>query len=30
LNALVYMYMSYGIPIVYYGTEAKLSGGADP
>jgi hypothetical protein len=22
--------MTYGIPIVYYGTEAKLQGGADP
>ena len=22
--------MSYGIPIVYYGTESRLSGGADP
>jgi glycosidase len=30
LNAITYIYMSYGIPIVYYGTEAKLAGGDDP
>ena len=30
LNALTYIFMSYGIPTVYYGTESQLSGGADP
>lgn len=30
LNTLTYVFMSYGIPIMYYGTEAKLSGGSDP
>ena len=30
LNALAYIYLSYGIPIVYYGTEARLNGGTDP
>ncbi len=27
---LTYIYLSYGIPIVYYGTEALLMGGPDP
>ena len=30
LNAIVYTYMSYGIPMVYYGTEALFNGGSDP
>ena len=30
LNALTYLFMSYGIPSVYYGTESQLSGGVDP
>ncbi|KAH3766637.1 acidstable alpha-amylase [Pelomyxa schiedti] len=29
-NALVYILMSQGIPIVYYGTEQGYSGGSDP
>ena len=27
LNTLSYIFMSYGIPMFYYGTEAKFSGG---
>jgi alpha-amylase len=27
---LTYIYMSYGIPFFYYGTEAAFSGGNDP
>ncbi|CDW80492.1 acidstable alpha-amylase [Stylonychia lemnae] len=30
LNALTYAFMSYGIPILYYGTEGRLNGGSDP
>jgi glycosidase len=30
LNMLTFIYMSYGIPIFYYGTEALLSGAEDP
>ena len=30
LNMLTYLYMSYGIPILYYGTEALFTGGKDP
>ena len=30
LNSLSYIFMSYGIPFVYYGTEGKLFGGSDP
>ncbi len=30
LSMLTYMYMSYGIPIFYYGTEALFPGGRDP
>jgi glycosidase len=30
LNALTYIYMSQGIPMVYYGTEGYLNGGDDP
>jgi len=29
-NALVYVLLSQGIPIVYYGTEQAFSGGSDP
>ena len=27
LNAITYNFMAYGIPMVYYGTESRLSGG---
>ena len=30
LNILTYLYMSYGIPILYYATESKFNGGDDP
>ena len=30
LNALTFIYMTRGIPIVYYGTEALMDGGRDP
>lgn len=30
LNILTYIYLSYGIPMIYYGTEAAFSGGNDP
>jgi alpha-amylase len=30
LNMLTYQYMSYGIPMLYYGTEALFTGGKDP
>jgi glycosidase len=30
VNALTYIYMSYGIPMIYYGTESLYNGGADP
>lgn len=30
LNIMTYIYMSYGIPIFYYGTEDLFSGGSDP
>lgn len=29
LNALTYIYMSRGIPIIYYGTESGFDGGVD-
>jgi alpha-amylase len=30
LNTLTFIYMTKGIPIVYYGTERLLNGGDDP
>ena len=30
LTILTYLYMSYGIPIMYYGTEAGFYGNEDP
>ena len=30
MNALTYIFLSRGIPIVYYGTEATFNGGDDP
>ena len=30
LNSLTYTFMSYGIPVFYYGTEGLLNGGQDP
>jgi glycosidase len=30
LNIFTYLYMSYGIPVFYYGTETGFSGGNDP
>ena len=30
MNMLTFLYMGYGIPFVYYGTEALFNGGDDP
>eukprot|EP00347_Sterkiella_histriomuscorum_P016004 403354868 len=30
LNTLTFIFMSYGIPVLYYGTESMLNGGGDP